>query len=193
VDLLRDVAQQHPAADAFVTATGGRLSYAEWDRAADGIASGLADRGVTAGDVVCLLMPSSPEYMVCYQAVMRLGAVTSGINQRLGPEEVAHILDRARPRVTVVGDGGAWASTPAAGTVLPWDELKSWWGMDAPALPSLIAGQPVLICWTGGTTGRPRGAVFDHENLRAVAGATGVLSARSTGACRPSPFPTWGR
>src|SRR5205823_4334181 len=85
---------------------------------------GLADRGVTAGDVVCLLMPSSPEYMVCYQAVMRLGAITSGINQRLGPEEVAHILDRARPRVTVVGDGGAWASTPAAGTVRPWDEIS---------------------------------------------------------------------
>src|SRR5438094_9680854 len=104
VELLRTTAANHPEADAFVTATGGRLSYGEWDRAADGLAAGLVEHGVTAGDVVCLLLPSSPEYMVCYQAVMRLGAITSGINQRLGPDEVEHILSLARPRVTVVAD-----------------------------------------------------------------------------------------
>ena len=65
VALLRDVAATHPSADAFVDAEGRRLSYGEWDRAADGIAAGLADRGVVAGDVVCLLLPSSLEYMVC--------------------------------------------------------------------------------------------------------------------------------
>src|SRR2546429_9715265 len=99
VELLRETAANHAAADAFVTATGARLSYGEWDCAADGIAAGLSEHGVTAGDVVCLLMPSSSEYMVCYQAAMRLGAITSGINQRLGPDEVAHILAEARPRV----------------------------------------------------------------------------------------------
>src|SRR5207248_2979754 len=149
----------------------------EWDRAADGVAAGLSEHGVTAGDVVCLLMPSSSEYMVCYQAAMRLGAITSGINQRLGPDEVAHILAEARPRVTIVGDSETRALTPVAGTVLRWSELKTWWNASAPALPSLEADQPTLICWTGGTTGRPRGALFDHENLAAVAAATGVLSA----------------
>ena len=127
VELLRETAANHPEADAFVTATGGRLSYGEWDRAADGVAAGLSEHGVTAAEVVCLLMPSSPEYMVCYQAAMRLGGITSGINQRLGPDEVAHILAEARPRVTVVGDGEARALTPRAGTVLRWSELKMWW------------------------------------------------------------------
>jgi len=183
VDLLRQVAAQHPEADAFVTAAGARLSFVEWDRAADGIAAGLADRGVTVGDVVCLLMPSSPEYMVCYQAIMRLGAITSGINQRLGPDEMSRILQRCEPRVTVVGDGGA------SGPVLPWAELESWWDADSPALPSLKPDQPALICWTGGTTGRPRGAVFDHENLKAVAAATGVLSAQFDRRLSPIPFP----
>jgi acyl-CoA synthetase (AMP-forming)/AMP-acid ligase II len=189
VELLRETAAQHSAADAFVTATGGRLSYGEWDRAADGIAAGLADRGVTAGDVVCLLMPSSAEYMVCYQAAMRLGAITSGINQRLGPDEVAHILARAGPRVTVVGDVEARALPPPAGTVLRWSELKMCWDAPVPALPSLKAAQPALICWTGGTTGWPRGALFDHQNLAAVAEATGVLSARFDRRLSPIPFP----
>ena len=188
VELLHDVAARHPTADAFVTATGERLSFGEWDAAADGVAAGLVDRGVTAGDVVCLLMPSSPEYMVCYHAVMRLGAITSGINQRLGHEEVAHILDQARPRVTVVGDGDSRPLTPAAGSVLPWAELKSWWEAETPARPLPEPDQPVLICWTGGTTGRPRGALFDHENLKAVAGATGVLSARFDRRLSPIPF-----
>ena len=189
VDLLRDVAAAYPGADAFITATGERLTYGEWDRAADGIAAGLADRGVGAGEVVCLLMPSSPEYMVCYQAIMRLGAMTSGINQRLGPDEVAHIFDRAAPRVTIVGDGDARVLPPAAGTVLRWADLKDCWNVEAPKLPALQPSAPMLICWTGGTTGRPRGAVFNHENLKAVAGATGVLSARFDRRLSPIPFP----
>ena len=88
VELLRETAANHPAADAFVTATGGRLSYGEWDRAADGVAAGLSEHGVTAGDVVCLLMPSSSEYMVCYQAAMRLGAIQRMLAGR-GFDEVA--------------------------------------------------------------------------------------------------------
>lgn len=180
VELLRQVAAEYTDIDAFVTATGERLSFGEWDRAADGIAAGLADRGVGSRDVVCLLMPSSPEYMVCYQAIMRLGAITSGINPRLGRDEVAHILDRCEPRLTIVGDGDDRG--------LAWLELRDAWDADAPPLPAIDASQPTLICWTGGTTGRPRGAVFDHENLKAVAAATGVLSARFDRRLSPIPF-----
>ena len=46
VTLLRKVAARHPAAEAFVDASGSRLSFGEWDRAADGIATGLAEHGV---------------------------------------------------------------------------------------------------------------------------------------------------
>ena len=38
-------------------------------------------------------------------------------------------------------------------------------------MPNLTADQPVVICWTGGTTGRPKGVWFDHDNLAAVADA----------------------
>ena len=40
--------------------------------------------GVRKGDVVALLLPSSIDYAVCYHASLRLGAVTSGVNPRLG-------------------------------------------------------------------------------------------------------------
>src|SRR6185437_3237601 len=106
VELLRRVAAEHPEADAFVEADGTRISYGAWDRAADGIAAGLARNGVRAGDVVCLMLPSTIRYMLCYQAAMRLGAVTTGLNQRLGRSEIEHVMTLARPAVVIVdGDG----------------------------------------------------------------------------------------
>ena len=55
-----------------------RLTFAQWDRAADGVAGLFAGQGVGRGSVVCLMLPSSIDYMVCYAAATRLGAITSG-------------------------------------------------------------------------------------------------------------------
>ena len=85
VDLLRAVVDAHGDLDAFVESDGSRISFGEWQRRADGLSAALADLGVGPGDVVCLMLPSCIDYMVCYQAVMRLGAICSGINLRLGP------------------------------------------------------------------------------------------------------------
>ena len=175
VDLLRRTAAAHPDVDAFVEAAGARISFAAWDRAADGIAAGLARHGVRLGDVVCLMLPSSIRYMLCFQAAMRLGAITSGLNQRLGRAEVEHIVATARPAVVVVDPDGP---QPPSGTrVLTWPELRGFCTEPAPDLPALHRDDVAVLCWTGGTTGRPKGVEFDHDNLAAVAAAAGPLSA----------------
>ena len=94
---LRVAAAEHGDRDAYVEASGDRLTFAQWEAAADGTAVALAGLGVGEGDVVALVLPSSIDYAVCYQAAMRLGAITSGINPRLGPAEVASVLRRAEP------------------------------------------------------------------------------------------------
>jgi acyl-CoA synthetase (AMP-forming)/AMP-acid ligase II len=53
--------------------------------------------------------------------------------------------------------------------------------------PSLADDDPVAVVWTSGTSGKPKGAVFDHRNLAAVAAGTDVLSA--PGDRRLSPLP----
>jgi acyl-CoA synthetase (AMP-forming)/AMP-acid ligase II len=174
VALLRDVAQAHPDRDAYVE-PGRRLTFAEWDRAADGLAAYLSEMGVVAGDVVALVLPSSIDYAVCYQAVMRLRAVTTGINPRLGPTEVASIIERTEPRVVVRIDD--------------MQPLRAAYGRDAPArLPDPRADDPVAIVWTSGTTGRPKGAVFDHDNLAAVAVGAGAMGERFDRRLSPLPF-----
>lgn len=175
VDVLRRTAAEHPDVDAFVEADGTRIGFAAWDRAADGVAAGLAAHGVGPGHVVCLMLPSSIRYMICFQAAMRLGAVTTGLNQRLGRSEIEHIMALARPAAVIVDDDGPAA--PDSAPTLPWTRLRSWLQHAAPPLPTLRRTDITVLCWTGGTTGRPKGVEFDHGNLAAVAGAAGPLSA----------------
>jgi acyl-CoA synthetase (AMP-forming)/AMP-acid ligase II len=107
----------------------------------------------------------------------------------MGPGEVASILERAAPVLLVVDpDAG---QPPEAGTlaVVTRDEARRWWGGEAPRTwPSLSSSDPVAVVWTSGTTGRPKGAVFDHANLAAVARGTDVLSHPGDRRLSPLPF-----
>ena len=167
-----------------------RLTMGEWDAHADAVAGLLASRGVGPGDVVCLLLPSSIDYALCYQAATRLGAVTSGVNVRMGAAERESITARVRPALTVVDtDLAPSAALPSgAGTVLARRDLADADGRAAPARTPDDPRRPVAIVWTSGSTGMPKGAVFDHDNLRAVAAGTDVLSQPSDRRLSPLPF-----
>ena len=195
VSVLREAALVNGDVEAYVEPDGrggrGSLTFAEWDRAADGVAGQLERRGVAKGDVVCLLLPSCIEYAVLYAALLRLGAITSGINPRMGAGEVASIVDRAGPVLLVVDP--EVAQLPAAGsgaaTVVGRAEARTWWSGEGPgARPALAPSDPVAVVWTSGTTGRPKGAVFDHANLAAVARGTDVLSHPGDRRLSPLPF-----
>jgi acyl-CoA synthetase (AMP-forming)/AMP-acid ligase II len=186
VDLLRDTAQAVPEGEAFVDGPI-RLSFGAWDRSADGLAAALAEQGVAKGNVVALLLPSSADYATCYAAAMRLGAITTGINLRLGPAEVRSIVGRTRPKVVVVDDGVEPPS--GAGAVLRRSELARLYELDPPrSAARLDPSDPVAIVWTSGTTGVPKGAVFDHASLRDMAPGAGALSTDGDRRLSPLPF-----
>ncbi|HEV3281231.1 MAG TPA: class I adenylate-forming enzyme family protein [Acidimicrobiales bacterium] len=192
-DVLRTAAAVNGDAEAHVEPrTAGsarqRMTFAEWDRAADGVAGLLARQGAGRGSVVCLMLPSSIDYMVCYAGAARLGAVTSGINLRLGGPEVTSILGRTRPAVTVVEDGAPRPVGPL-GAELERSEVRAAAGGPPPTRwPTLSSTDPVAVVWTSGTTGRPKGAVFDHRCLAAVAAGTDVLSEPGDRRLSPLPF-----
>ncbi len=193
VDVLRAAARDNAEVEAYVEpATDGRprraLTFAAWDRAADGVAGEMDRHGVGPGSVVCLLLPSSIDYMVCYSAAVRLGAITSGINLRLGGPEVTSILERTRPVVTIVDDGLEPPPGPAGNVLARTACLAAADGPPPGAWPVLLPSDPVAVVWTSGTTGLPKGAVFDHDNLRAVAAGTDVLSEAGDRRLSPLPF-----
>ena len=158
-DRLSRAARDHPHAPAFVHGED-RLTYADWDEASDLAAARLEALGLKPGDVVALLLPSTPEYPVAYLAAAKAGLVTSGINPRLGPREIEFILERSGARALVSEDG-----------------LRSL----SPATPSRAepSDDPVLaIVWTSGTTGHPKGAVYRESSLDAIARIESALDPR---------------
>ncbi len=157
----------HPLADG----TTRRITFREWADHADGLAQRLIADGVAKGDVVAIRLPSGIDYVIAYQAIVRAGAIATGINPRLGDTEFAHIADRARPVLTIdaalpsyeVGDGSARRVV-------------------------LVETDPVAIVWTGGTTGLPKGAWFDHACLRAMTEGAAPLSEHGDRRLSPLPF-----
>lgn len=200
-DLLREAAAEHPDRDAYVhrssTGTDKRSTYSWLDRAADGFATTLLDHGVGRGDVVVLLLPSSTKFAVCYLGALRVGAITSAINLRLGPREQASIIERTAPKVTVLGDGASvpadpGSSGPDPGHVIPVTDLKEAFAADPPAtsrLPRLDPSDPTCIVWTSGTTGAPKGAVYDHERQAAISRNVGELTRPGDRRLVVLPFP----
>jgi acyl-CoA synthetase (AMP-forming)/AMP-acid ligase II len=193
VSVLQEAARVNGDVEAYVEPAGPddrrALTFAEWDRAADGVAGFLARRGVTKGDVVCLTLPSSIDYAVLYAALQRLGAIASGINPRTGPVEVASILDRTAPVLLVVDPALGVPGGSEGVPVVPRAEIRAGWTGPPPRHRTpLAAHDPVAVVWTSGTTGRPKGALFDHENLAAVSRGTDVLSEPGDRRLSPLPF-----
>lgn len=191
VDQVLDAAaDQHGDSDAYVEGSR-HLSFSDWRAAADALAGALVDRGVRAGDVVALRLPSSIDYAIAYAAGAIAGAVTTGINPRLGPREVAAIVSRCRPAVLIDDRtlGELVVGPPVA--VLERSELPQLYtgpGLGADR-PNRQPSDPVTIIWTSGTTGVPKGAWFDHQNLAGAVLTAGVMSAPYDRRLVGTPFP----
>lgn len=186
VDLTRDAAAHLPDHDAYVEFDA-RVTYREYERAADGLATLLADWGVTKGSVVCLALGAGIDYAICYQAALRLGAIASGINLRLGPPEQLSIVSRLRPTVTIT-DVDTVVPGPT-GRLLSRADLAAAYAIDPDyGAPRLGADDVVAVVWTSGTTDAPKGAVYDHRRLAAMARGAGPMSQPGDRRIYPLPF-----
>jgi len=176
--LLRRAARTHPDRQAYVHGEKD-ATYAWLDRAADGFAATLIGLGVAKGDVVCLLLPSSIKFAACYLGALRAGAITSALNLRLGAAEQASVFRRTRPKVTVVGDGARVPDGVDPGRVVPVTDLGPMLKAAALAedrLPAIGPDDPACVVWTSGTTGEPKGAVYDHARMAAISANIGQLT-----------------
>lgn len=185
-ELLAAAARVHGDRTAYVEA-GARITFTDWYRRARTVAGQMRTQGVAEGDVVALLLPSGIDYAVCYAAAALLGAITAGVNPRLGPAEVAGILEQADPALVIIDEAESRADLSDLATVRRRELLQS----SDPSLPLPISGRrgdPVALIFTSGTTGQPKGAVFDGDNLAAGALASGVMSAPYDQRLTSTPF-----
>jgi acyl-CoA synthetase (AMP-forming)/AMP-acid ligase II len=163
---------------AVVVAADGVLTYAELDRAADALAVQLAQRGVTAGDRVGLLLPSGGDWVVAAVAVSRLGAVFAGISPTLSVPERATLISLLRARLTLADptllDGLPLRAEiavmrPGSRAIEPTASEPTASDLSSHVVDHVAADdEAAVICFTSGTTGQPKAAVYCISQLRGI-------------------------
>ena len=165
------------------------LTYADLDRRANRAAQALRRSGVDRGDRVVFLDKNGLEFFDLLFGAAKIGAVLAPLNYRLAPAEMAWItndtgarlliaheefvdhVDAMRPELTnvrtVVSIGGG-PGTPYAGWIGGATE-------DEPEAREETSGDAALQLYTSGTTGRPKGVMLSHANLRALMQALPII------------------
>ena len=170
-DTLREAAHRFGDSVAYVAPRNWPLTYSELDRVTDEVAAGLAARGIGVGDVVGLVLPPGVEYLACYVALAKLGAITAGVNNRLAAPERAAVLAVAGPKLVIAtsgydGDHDMIEVTTADAFADLLTNLRV-----ANGTPPTLADDPdrdVAIIFTSGTPGTPKGALYGNRQLRFI-------------------------
>jgi long-chain acyl-CoA synthetase len=157
--LVRACARRRPDAEAVVTRAE-RLTWAQLDEAVDRAAAGYAARGLTPGARVAIQLPNGADWLRAALGALRAGLVVVPVNTAYTDPELEHVLgDSGASLLVAAGDrttvGGV---TVCAGP--PTDDAAPPDIADDPAAPA-------FLCYTSGTTGRPRGAILTSAALRA--------------------------
>ena len=124
----------------------------------------MAAHGVSAGDVVAIMLPNQASYIVALFAAWRLGATVTPISPTSMPAEAAYQIADADAKV-LVADTAVEIDAPAV--TLSTADLASGSAV-TPAPVEHSDDSLALLIYTSGTTGRPKGVMLDHANLNAM-------------------------
>lgn len=173
-----------------------RLSYGDFTRTVWGAAGVLRDEhGLRGGDRVAILAMNSPDWLISVFGATSQGAIAVGMNGWWAPEEIEYGLNDSGSRFLVV-DERLWprvaglagklphlekifyvGANPPPGTV-PFSELLVQ--SDQEPTEPIDEGQPFVLLYTSGTTGRPKGCITTHRGT--VAQVIGIVFSSLAGA-----------
>jgi long-chain acyl-CoA synthetase len=145
--LLSEAAAAHAARPALL-AGGEAMTYAELDERAARVAGALLAAGVTPGDRVAVMQQNSPGVVATLLGTLRAGAIAVPLNVLLASPEVEQ-------------------RTRAAGARMLLTEEPI--GEPTRAICAREPGDPAVLLFTSGTSGRPKGAILTHGGIRAAA------------------------
>ncbi len=165
---------------------GQNITYRQWNRSANRTANFLRERlGVTKGDRVAVLAMNCVAYLDVWFALDKLGAVLQNLNWRLTPSELTQLILDATPKALIYGSeftshvGEMRRHLRCVEHYVALDEKAAEGDLTLQERSSFADGAPPevmrdwndpwVICYTGGTTGTPKGAVLTQRSITANA------------------------
>ncbi|MGE5690159.1 MAG: acyl-CoA synthetase [Pseudomonadota bacterium] len=135
-------------------------TYAGLDARSDALAAALHGRGLRRGDRLATLTGNSPEHVALFFACAKLGAILLPLSWRLSAPELRYQLDDAEPALFLAEPEQA-ALAEATGHPYETELAAPSPGVE---LEEPEDDDPLLLVYTSGTTGRPKGALLTHAN-----------------------------
>ena len=169
-----------------------QITYKEFNENVNRICNSLLDIGMRKGDRLSVILPQSPAFAYLFVAASNLGLVIVPLDPRLSVNEMAVLCERTTPKVLVTLASMKEVvdkSLSLMGTYKFQNVFSYLGGLDQPGekmFESLLENSlkpippefqpgmddPLIVIFTSGTTGRPKGAMITHRNTAAMAEAT---------------------
>lgn len=99
--LLEESARKFPETPCTIF-KGAKITYPEMNQITDRLAAGLAEVGVKKGDRVGIFMPNTPQFVIAYFAILKVGGVVVAINPLYSAREIEHQVNDAGIEVMIV-------------------------------------------------------------------------------------------
>lgn len=156
------------------------ITFAELNERANRLANSLDGLGIRSGDRVALLLGNRFEFMECYFAISKIGAIAVPLNTRLAAQELAYIINDAGAGALVTDDVYLQLFREMAADLTTVKKFigVGFWSDDQLDYEELIkSGSPAepnfnvkeddsaFLFYTSGTTGRPKGCILSHKNI----------------------------
>jgi long-chain acyl-CoA synthetase len=176
-----------------------RLSYGELNQRVNRLASGLGSLGLRTGDHVALLLGNCHQYMEAYYALSKAGMVAVPLNWRLSERELIYVVEHSEAKA-LMADGPhvetarllrdkiarldrlIGVETHGSSDVTAYEEILAAGSPAEPSRDGLDEDRMLILMYTGGTTGLPKGVMLSHRNLLAAVRAIALVGMNVTGA-----------